>query len=416
MIDREGAADIAGEARPSRRIRSASTTAALVSQDLGALLDVEDPLRSRLHPRGVVAGPRPPAARRGRLQPLPRAAGAGRDARTGRRPEALSGPAPGRRGGDQLVLVEREKAHRVPLSLISARASRSSFRRIYEQSTAADDRSARQGEGHQARRHHRRHRGRDPDRLEEVLQDERGPPQPLQRGDRPDRGLRGEADRREVEIPATADRRSRRRSSCSRATSRGRAGDRVPEAHRRARPDRRADREAGDLPEGARGRARQRLRRVLRAGRRGGQRHRQAPGDGRLRRRPRPRRGAPAAQGAEPRRDLPDRRPRARRRSCASTAGAKGPQIILSPHRPRPARQAVRDGGARDLRRHRPDQGRRARGGRAGQGGRDLARARRRPGGRLRRHEGHARAVDHPRAARREDRHRRVERRPRRRS
>jgi N utilization substance protein A len=41
----------------------------------------------------------------------------------------------------------------------------------------------------------------------------------------------------------------------------------------------------------------------------------------------------------------------------------------------------------------------------------DLAREGRRPGRRLRGHEGHARAVDHPRAARREDRHRRVERR-----
>ena len=41
-----------------------------------------------------------------------------------------------------------------------------------------------------------------------------------------------------------------------------------------------------------------------------------------------------------------------------------------------------------------------------------LARARRRSGRRLRRHEGHPRAVDHPRAPRREDRHRRMVRGP----
>ena len=87
---------------------------------------------------------------------------------------------------------------------------------------------------------------------------------------------------------------------------------------------------------------------------------------------------------------------------------AKGPQIVLS--RTDPAlliklfeqevpeiydgtvmiRGAVREAG-------RPREGRRV-----------LARARRRSGRRVRRHEGHARAVDHPRAARREDRHRRM--------
>ena len=77
-------------------------------------------------------------------------------------------------------------------------------------------------------------------------------------------------------------------------------------------------------------------------------------------------------------------------------------------HRPGAADQAVRAGSAGDLRRHRGDSRRRARGGRSRQGGRVLARARRRSGRRVRRHEGHARAVDHPRAARREDRHRRV--------
>ena len=81
-----------------------------------------------------------------------------------------------------------------------------------------------------------------------------------------------------------------------------------------------------------------------------------------------PGRGAAAPQGAEPGRDLPDRRPRAGG-DRARGQGGQGPAGDGQPHRPRPAHQAVRDGGARDLRRHRPDPGLRARGGRAGQGG-----------------------------------------------
>ena len=90
----------------------------------------------------------------------------------------------------------------------------------------------------------------------------------------------------------------------------------------------------------------------------------------------------------------------------------QGPADRAVAHRPGPADQAVRAGSAGDLRRHRHDPRRRARGRRPRQGGGLLARARRRPGRRLRRHEGHARAGHHPRAARREDRHRRVVRRP----
>ena len=87
---------------------------------------------------------------------------------------------------------------------------------------------------------------------------------------------------------------------------------------------------------------------------------------------------------------------------------AKGPQIVLS--RTDPALliklfeqevPEIYDGTVDDPRR-------RPRGRRPRQGGGLLARARRRPGRRLRRHEGHARAVDHPRAPRREDRHRRM--------
>ena len=57
---------------------------------------------------------------------------------------------------------------------------------------------------------------------------------------------------------------------------RARRRDRVPEADRSARPHRRADRQAGDLPEGSRGGAREHLRRVQPAHRRSGERHDQA--------------------------------------------------------------------------------------------------------------------------------------------
>ena len=41
---------------------------AAVSREISAILDVEDPLRSRVHPRGVVARARSSAARRGRYR------------------------------------------------------------------------------------------------------------------------------------------------------------------------------------------------------------------------------------------------------------------------------------------------------------------------------------------------------------
>ena len=173
-------------------------------------------------------------------------------------------------------------------------------------------------------------------------------------------------------------------------------------------PHRRADRQAGHLPEGPRGRAREHLRRVQRAGRRGGQRDGQAVRERRHHHGDRPHRGGAAAQGAVARRELRARRPRPRRHQKASTRSAKGPQIVLS--RTDPALliklfeqevPEIYDGTVHDPRR-------RARGRRPRQGGRLLARARRRPGRRLRRHEGHARPGHHPRAARREDRHRRV--------
>ncbi len=72
----------------------------------------------------------------------------------------------------------------------------------------------------------------------------------------------------------------------------------------------------------------------------------------------------------------------------------------------------LRDGGARDLRRHRRHQGRRPPAGRARQGRGALARARRRPGRRVRRHARQPRPVDHAGAPRREDRRHPLLRRP----
>ena len=105
---------------------------------------------------------------------------------------------------------------------------------------------------------------------------------------------------------------ARRGAAALRRRSGSRHGDRVPAPDRGPRPHRRADRQAGHLPEGARGGARERLRRVQPAHRRGRQRHGQALRERRHHRRARPRRGAAAAQGAVARGELHRRRPRAR--------------------------------------------------------------------------------------------------------
>ena len=96
----------------------------------------------------------------------------------------------------------------------------------------------------------------------------------------------------------------------------------------------------------------------------------------------------------------------------AVTKNAKGPQVVLSRTDPALLVKLFEQEVPGDLRRHRDDPRRRPRGRRPGQGRGVLARARRRPGRRLRRHARHARAGDHPRTARREDRHRRVVRGP----
>ena len=93
---------------------------------------------------------------------------------------------------------------------------------------------------------------------------------------------------------------------------------------------------------------------------------------------------------------------------------AKGPQIVVSPHPPRPDQAAVRARGARDRRRHRRDQGLRPRARAPHEDRRVVERPQRRPGRRLRRRPWRPRAHGRQRAARREDRHRPVQRRPRR--
>ena len=133
-----------------------------------------------------------------------------------------------------------------------------------------------------------------------------------------------------------------------------RHGDRVPQANRRPRPHRGADRQAGDLPEGARGRAREHLRRVQPACRRSHQQHREAVRERRPDRGDRPRRSGAAPQGAVARRELHARRahPRRHQRREPQREGAADRPLA---HRSGAAHQALRAGGAGDLRRHRDD-------------------------------------------------------------
>ena len=83
----------------------------------------------------------------------------------------------------------------------------------------------------------------------------------------------------------------------------------------------------------------------------------------------------------------------------------RGPQIFLSPHASRLPGQAVRPGGAGDLRRHHRDQGGGARSRQPRQDGGDQPRFLDRPGGRLRRHARPPRAGRGAGTARGKDRH-----------
>ncbi len=118
-----------------------------------------------------------------------------------------------------------------------------------------------------------------------------------------DAGHRDLARRSARDVPAALRRRGRQQH-------RARRRDGVPEADRGARAHRRADRQAGDLPEGPRGRAREHLRRVQPADRRGDERHGQAVRERRHHPRDRPHRGGAAAQGTVARRKLRAGRPR----------------------------------------------------------------------------------------------------------
>ena len=137
-----------------------------------------------------------------------------------------------------------------------------------------------------------------------------------------------------------------RSAGALRRRSGSRHGDRVSASDRGSRPHRRADRQAGDLPEGPRGGARERLRRIQPARRRGGQRHGQALRERRHHRRARARRSAAAAQGAVARGELHGQRPRPRRhpRRQPQRQGTADRPVA---HRPGAAHQAVRAGSAR---------------------------------------------------------------------
>ena len=198
------------------------------------------------------------------------------------------------------------------------------------------------------------------------------------------------------------------------AADRFQGGDRRrgphPEEHRRAGAYFRADRQAGDLPEGPRSGARNGIPGVLGAHRRTGELHHQARGRSGLHAGSGQDRSQAAEEGAVASGRLQRGRPRALRDQA-------GGQVEQGPGRAGIARGAgtgdapVRTGSAGDLRRHGGDQGLRARGRRADQDRGAEPRPRRGQRGRLRGHEGHARAIHHPRAARREDRHYRIFRR-----
>ena len=128
-------------------------------------------------------------------------------------------------------------------------------------------------------------------------------------------------------------------------------------------------------------------------------------------RRHRENRGAPAAARAVPGRDLQAGRasPRGHRQGAPVS---KGPQVILSRTDPQILHPALRDGNPGDLRRHDRGQERRSRAGRPGQGRCCLDGPGCGSGGRLRRNEGIAHQLHHPRTARGEDRHRAVVGRP----
>ena len=130
------------------------------------------------------------------------------------------------------------------------------------------------------------------------------------------------------------------------------------------RPHRRADRQAGHPAARARGRARERLQRVQGPQGRAHLRHRPPLRARQHHRRPRRRRGGAAGARAGAARVVPRRRPhrRLRRRHRQDRARAADHPVA---HAQGPAREAVRDGGPRDLREDRAHRGVGPRAGRA---------------------------------------------------
>src|ERR1700676_1250186 len=96
---------------------------------------------------------------------------------------------------------------------------------------------------------------------------------------------------------------------------------------------------------------------------------------------------------------------------CGGGKSLQGPGGCSFPRCARSRTAFVPDRGAGDIRRHGGDSGNRSRSRGANEDRRHVKRQRCRRGGRLRRHERHARAVDHPRTAWRKNRHHRVSRR-----
>ena len=151
----------------------------------------------------------------------------------------------------------------------------------------------------------------------------------------------------------------------------GRRPDRRDAAAARLRPGVGAERQAGHRAEGARGRARAPAQRVQGPHRRDRQRHRQARRVRQRHRRSRPRGGHHPPRRDDPARERAPGRPRPRLHLRRAPRAARAPDLPLA----RPARvhvEAVRAGGARDLRRHRADQVGGARSGLQGQDRRHL--------------------------------------------
>ena len=308
---------------------------------------------ARRHRRGAArahrrAGPRGAAPRLGRP---------GRRADADAEPELRTAPGraperdPTRRASRLAAGCKRKTKHRGGVNPMAVSANRLELlqiadavarekvidRQIVDRRDGGRDRQG----GALALRRRDRHPRRDPP------QDRRAAPRPP-----PARGRRrSRTTRREISLD---------RGAPAQPGGPGRRRHRRDAAALRVRPHRRAVGEAGHRAEGARRRARPPVRRVQGPHRRDRQRHRQA---GRVRqrhRRSRPRRGHRAPRRDDPARDLPARRPHPRLPLRRAPRGARAADLPVA-HPPAVHGEAVRAGGAGDLRRHRRGEGGRPR-------------------------------------------------------